>query len=108
MLYVVSGYFQLGVEAARLKVHENFNEHLRQRVAKVRFGGPLFDDRGSRIGELLVVEAADRNLAEAFLKRRSLYADRNCGDKAGGWSSAVAVALGVSRTLVLIDRDYQP
>ena len=67
MLFVVTGYFKPGAEAERLEIHERYNEHLMQRVAHVRFGGPLLDDNGARTGVMLVIDVADRQTAEAFL-----------------------------------------
>ena len=67
MLFVVAGRFRPDVEAQRDAIHESYNEHLAQRVARVHFGGPLYDAAGRRSGVLLVVEAVDFPLAERFL-----------------------------------------
>ena len=68
MMFVLTGHFRAGAEARRQAIHEGYNEHLRQRAAHVRFGGPLFDEAGRRSGVLLVVEVADRAAADAFLQ----------------------------------------
>jgi uncharacterized protein YciI len=67
MLFVVAGYFRPDTAARREALEESFNEHLMQRVARVRFGGPLYDEGGNRSGVLLIVEAADFATAKAFL-----------------------------------------
>ena len=68
MLFVVTGRFKADIEAERVAIHESYNEHLMQRTAHVRFGGQLFDEKGSRTGVLLVIEVRDLQAAEAFLK----------------------------------------
>jgi hypothetical protein len=67
MLFVVEGHFRPDAAVERDAIHERFSEHLMQRVARVHFGGPLYDDGGNRAGVLLIVEAADFATAKAFL-----------------------------------------
>jgi uncharacterized protein YciI len=67
MLFVVAGHFRPDCEAERAALEGRFNEHLMQRVDRVRFGGPLYGEAGAVSGVLLVVEAADHAAARAFL-----------------------------------------
>jgi uncharacterized protein len=67
MLFVVAGHFRPDCEAQRGPLEARFNEHLMQRVDRVHFGGPLYGEAGTMSGVMLVVEAADRAAAQAFL-----------------------------------------
>ena len=79
MLFAIVAYFREDAEAERDKVHQAFNEHLMQRTARVRLGGPLYDEQGRRSGMLLVVEAKSHGQALEFYNdspytRAGLYA----------------------------------
>lgn len=67
MLFVVAGLFRPDVEAGRLEIHEQFNEHIGQRTTPTHFGGPLYDADGTRSGVLLIVEASDFDAVQRFM-----------------------------------------
>jgi uncharacterized protein YciI len=68
MQFALVGRFADGSETKHDAIHELFNEHLMQRTARARFGGPLYDQVGRRVGILMIIETADFAAAEAFLR----------------------------------------
>jgi uncharacterized protein YciI len=68
MLFAIAAYFGPDAEVQRQKIHERYNEHLRQRTDRVHLAGPLFDANGERTGVLLIIEAVDFPAAQEFLR----------------------------------------
>jgi uncharacterized protein YciI len=68
MLFMIYARFKSDAEEERVRIHEQFNEHMAQRITHLRFGGPVFDDpQAPRAGVLFILEAEDRAHADAFL-----------------------------------------
>jgi uncharacterized protein YciI len=69
VLYSIIARFKPGVEAERDALHEAFSDHLRQPLMHIRLAGAIrHADTGEREGVLLMIEAADRQAVEHFLK----------------------------------------
>ena len=66
MLFVITALDRPGALEQRTRVRPAHLDYLKSRSAQIRVGGPLLDDGGQPMGSLLVIEAADRNAAEAF------------------------------------------
>jgi uncharacterized protein YciI len=66
MLFVITGFDRPGALELRLQVRPAHLEYLKGQSARIKVGGPLLDDREQPIGSLLIIEADDRDAAEAF------------------------------------------
>ena len=67
MLFAIHATFKPDIEARRLAVHDEFSEHMRQRVLRVRLACALHDDAARRTGVLILLEAEDRATVERFV-----------------------------------------
>jgi uncharacterized protein YciI len=69
--FVFQGVDRPGSAEVRLRTREDHRVHLRQPFPGCRciLGGPLLSDAGQMIGTLLVLEAEERDAAEAFVAR---------------------------------------
>ena len=67
MLFAIHATFKPDIEARRLAVHDEFSDHLRQRVLRVRLASALHDDAARRTGVLILLEAEDRATVERFV-----------------------------------------
>lgn len=66
MLFVITALDRPGGLERRLQVRPAHLEYLKSESAQIRVGGPLLNENEQPIGSLLIIEADDRNAAEAF------------------------------------------
>jgi uncharacterized protein YciI len=66
MLFVITALDRPGALERRLQVRPSHLEYLKSESARIKVGGPLLDENEQPIGSLLIIEADDRNGAEAF------------------------------------------
>jgi uncharacterized protein YciI len=72
-LYVVTGWLKPDSEAILDRLQGDFNEHLSQPFRRVRLAGALFDSEGRRSGFMALIEAADHDAAEAYLRESPVF-----------------------------------
>jgi hypothetical protein len=68
MLFALIGFYREGAEEHLLEISRDVNEYLGQVLVPPRLAAVLKGQRGERIGNLVVVAAADFAQAEARLK----------------------------------------
>jgi uncharacterized protein len=66
MLFVITAFDRPGALDLRMQVRPAHLEYLESRATQIRVGGPLLDQHDQPMGSLLIIEAADRDAAEAF------------------------------------------
>ena len=66
MLFVITALDRPGALERRLQVRPAHLEYLKSESARIKVGGPLLNENEQPIGSLLIIEADDRNAAEAF------------------------------------------
>lgn len=66
MLFVITALDRPGSLERRLQVRPAHLDYLRSQAARIKVGGPLLNESEQPIGSLLVIEADDRDAAEAF------------------------------------------
>jgi uncharacterized protein YciI len=66
MLFVITAFDRPGALERRLQVRPAHLDYLKSQAALIKVGGPLLNDNDHPIGSLLIIEADDRNAAEAF------------------------------------------
>ena len=66
MLFVITALDRPGSLERRLQVRPAHLDYLQSQAARIKVGGPLLNESEQPIGSLLVIEADDRDAAEAF------------------------------------------
>ena len=66
MLSVITAFDRPGALERRMQVRPAHLEYLKSGAAGIKVGGPLLNDNEEPIGSLLIIEADDRDAAEAF------------------------------------------
>jgi uncharacterized protein YciI len=68
MLFSLIGFYREGAEEHLIEIAHDVNEYLGQLLVPPRLAAVLKDRDGKRIGNLVVIDAADFDEAEARLK----------------------------------------
>jgi uncharacterized protein len=66
MLFVITAFDKPGALALRLMVRPAHLDYLKTKAAQIKVGGPLLNEDAQPMGSMLIIEAGDRNAAEAF------------------------------------------
>jgi uncharacterized protein len=66
MLFVITAFDRPGALELRLQVRPADLDYLKSKAAQIKLGGPLLNENDQPVGSLLIVEADDRDAAEAF------------------------------------------
>jgi hypothetical protein len=66
MLFIITALDRPGALERRLQVRPAHLEYLKSESARIKVGGPLLNDNEQPFGSLLIIDAADRDAAEAF------------------------------------------
>lgn len=66
MLFVITAFDWPGALERRMQVRPAHLDHLQSEAGRIKVSGPLLDQDEQPIGSLLIIEADDRNAAEAF------------------------------------------
>jgi uncharacterized protein YciI len=75
MQFLVAGILKPDMEERMLALHNEFNEHLAQPYRTIALAGALRGKDGKRKGYMAIIEAADFEDAEAWLKQSPFYAN---------------------------------
>ena len=73
MIYAVMGFLTADAEDRLEALAGEFNEHLAQPFRRVRLAGALCGGDGRREGYMALIEADDREAAEAYLRESPLF-----------------------------------
>ena len=66
MLFVITAFDRPGALELRMQVRSAHLAYLKSQSTRIKVGGPLLNDQEQPVGSLLIIEAEDRNVAEAF------------------------------------------
>jgi uncharacterized protein len=66
MLFVITAFDRPGALELRMQIRPAHLDYLKSQRARIKLGGPLLNDQEQPVGSLLIIEAEDRNAAEAF------------------------------------------
>ena len=66
MLFVITAFDRPGALGRRMQVRAAHLDYLKSEAARLRVGGPLLNENEQPIGSLLIIEADDRDAAQAF------------------------------------------
>ena len=66
MLFVITAFDRPGALERRMQVRPAHLDYLKSEAARIKVGGPLLNANEQPIGSLLIIEADDRNAAEAL------------------------------------------
>jgi uncharacterized protein len=67
MLFVVTAFDRPGAADLRARCRPAHLEYLKGRASQIRAGGAMLDADEQPIGSMLIIEAADREAAEALV-----------------------------------------
>lgn len=74
MIFAVMGFFKEPVQNPPEELQAELNEHVSQRLPRIRLAGFLRNQSGERTGLMAVIEADDFSLAESYLQHSPYFA----------------------------------
>ncbi|MCW3797607.1 YciI family protein [Sphingomonas sp. BN140010] len=73
MLFAIMGFYKPEAELHLADLQDEVNEFVGQPLKQIRVAGPLFDEHDRRMGNLMLVDAADFDEAKRLLGISPFY-----------------------------------